>query len=137
VNEPFRFVTALTAVYDADGGVRGEVSYVWGKLTRRAHCSLCDITHSPWHRKREWDTFVHSVGVPVAVVHRNEQASEVAAASVPLPSVVAHTADGRVVRLLGPPELDLLAGSVSRFAASLQHALDVRQLTLSSTASQR
>ena len=32
-------------VYHADGGIIGELAYVWGKIRGTAHCALCDITH--------------------------------------------------------------------------------------------
>jgi len=32
-------------IYNADGSLLGEVSYVLAKYTGRGHCELCDITH--------------------------------------------------------------------------------------------
>jgi hypothetical protein len=46
-------VEELLGVYDADGGVRGELAYVWGRWRGGVHCSLCDITHTTWRRKQE------------------------------------------------------------------------------------
>ena len=43
--EPMTDLVGLVAVYHADGGVRGELSYVLGRLLGTAHCALCDITH--------------------------------------------------------------------------------------------
>ena len=37
---------AIWGVYHADGGIVGELRYVFGKLIGTAHCALCDITHS-------------------------------------------------------------------------------------------
>ena len=37
---------AIWGVYHADGGIVGELRYVFGKLRGTAHCALCDITHS-------------------------------------------------------------------------------------------
>jgi hypothetical protein len=42
-----RPVRRLVGVYDADGTLRGEVGYWVGARLGRAHCALCDITHSP------------------------------------------------------------------------------------------
>lgn len=96
----------LVGVYDADGGLRGEVAYLVGKLQGR-HCSLCDITHSPIRRRREWDAFVSSLPVPFEVVHRNERDEAVAIATAGRePCVVAQTDDGRVIVLLDSAELD-------------------------------
>ena len=102
-----RMVTRLTGVYHADGGVRGELRYVFGKVLGTAHCALCDITHGHLRRKREWDAFVAGLPVPFDAVHLNERSAEVRAATEGLsPCVVAHTGDGVEVVLaaddLGP-----------------------------------
>lgn len=52
--EPAVVVVEVLGIYDADGGLRGEMSYVVGKLLGRAHCGLCDITHSAVRRRRAW-----------------------------------------------------------------------------------
>lgn len=109
-------VERIVGVYDADGGLAGEARYVFGKLIGTAHCSLCDITHSPVRRKREWDRFVDELDVPFSLLHRNEQDEIVAAftATTGLPVVVAMTSSGPEV-LASPEELGTLDGSVARF----------------------
>ena len=42
-------------IYNADGSLLGEISYVVAKYTGRGHCELCDITHGTFRRKRSWD----------------------------------------------------------------------------------
>jgi hypothetical protein len=39
-------VIRLIGVYDADGGLRGEIAYLAGKLGGH-HCSLCDVSGTP------------------------------------------------------------------------------------------
>ncbi|MBK9559488.1 MAG: hypothetical protein IPO44_08015 [Candidatus Microthrix sp.] len=62
-------------------GVRGELSYVWGKLRRTAHCSLCSITHGLTRERRSWTNWRDGVPVPVTVLHRNERDPDVEALS--------------------------------------------------------
>lgn len=113
----------LTGVYDADGGLAGELRYVIGKVLGRAHCSLCDITHGALRPKAAWTRCRTSFGVPIDVVHRNERSAAVATATHGrLPAVVAHTDEGVVV-VLGPEELDGLGGDVDAFAERLRDAL--------------
>ena len=45
-------ITKLIGIYDADGGIFGEIKYFAGKLFSNKHCSLCDITHGK--SKNEW-----------------------------------------------------------------------------------
>ncbi len=107
----------LLGVYNADGGVRGELAYVVGHLLGRVECQLCDITHSPVRRKRAWDQFVQEFAIPVAVVHRNEVPAEFAQAVdvERLPAVYARYADGHVDEFVERSELARAAGSVEAF----------------------
>ncbi|GAA1672382.1 hypothetical protein GCM10009807_15650 [Microbacterium lacus] len=65
-------IVGYSGIYNADGGVGGEIRYVLGHLFGSAECSLCDITHSPVRRKPEWDRMVARVGLPIVLLHRNE-----------------------------------------------------------------
>ena len=118
-------IVELIGVYDADGGLRGEAAYVLGKLLGGAHCSLCDITHSPIRRKPEWDRYVASLGVPFILLHRNETPDDVRTAlqAAGLPAVIARLRDGSLLEVLGPAELDGLGGSVSALAAAVEGRL--------------
>ena len=124
-----RTVTSLIGVYDADGGLAGELRYAVGHLLGRAECSLCDITHGRLRRKAEFDDLRDRLGVPFDVVHRNERSPDVAAASGVLPCVVAVTGAGRDV-VLGPDDLRECAGDVERFERVLREALATRGLVL-------
>ena len=75
-DEPAVVVVEVLGIYDADGGLRGEMSYVVGKLLGRAHCGPCDITHSAVRRRRAWDRIVESHNIPVRLAHRNELTAE-------------------------------------------------------------
>ncbi|MEZ5114777.1 MAG: hypothetical protein R2737_00805 [Candidatus Nanopelagicales bacterium] len=133
--DPLRPVRRLTGVYHADGGLRGELAYVVGKALGRAHCALCDVTHSPVRRKREWDAYVSALGVPFDLVHLNERSPAVAAATgMATPAVLAHVpgagpAEDLVV-VLGPADLDTVGGDVAGFGAALGRALGRAGLAL-------
>ena len=115
-------IQRIVGVYDADGGLRGELAYLAGKLGGR-HCSLCDITHSPVRRRQAWDDYVATLPVPFAVVHRNERSAAVhSATDGQEPCVVAETTDGSVVMLLDAAALES-ARDVDGLAASLREAM--------------
>lgn len=116
-------VTELVGVYHADGGIRGELAYITGKLLGRAHCSLCDITHSPVRRKAEWDRYADGLGIPFRLLHLNELDPALEAAVDGRSPVVLGRESGEWVRLLEPERLDALGGSVAGFAAALEGAL--------------
>jgi hypothetical protein len=112
-------------VYDADGGLVGEARYLVGHLLGTTECALCDITHAPLRRKPEWDRMVADLDLPLAVAHRNEVPywARAAVDALPLPVVLARTADGHVIDLLGRTELEACGGSVSTFRDLLDEAL--------------
>ena len=116
-------VTEFVGVYDADGGIAGEAKYVVGHLLGRLECALCDITHGPVWRKKSFDVFRARLGVPFAVVHRNERSPEGEAATRDtLPCVVAKTASEWVV-VLGRDELSAFGGEVDELERGLEQAL--------------
>jgi hypothetical protein len=117
-------MTELIGVYHADGGVVGELAYLLGKARGAAHCGLCDITHGPLRRKRDWNEFAAALPVPFRLVHLNEREPEVESASRGrTPCVLARTTQG-IILLVGPAELDRCDGEVDRFKRSLAAALD-------------
>ena len=112
-------------VYDADGGLAGELRYVVGHLLGTAECALCDITHSPVRRKRTWDAMVAELDAPFDLRHRNEltEVETLALTPMGLPVVAAELADGAWVELLGRDALDACDGDVDTFARVLRAAV--------------
>jgi hypothetical protein len=122
-------VERLTMVYDADGGLRGELAYAV-RRARGDHCTLCDITHGTLREKPSFAELRCSLGIPVDVVHRNEQGSAIAAFTASTTGgqgacVVAHTADGLEL-LLDDADLAACRGDVDELAARLDAALSGR-----------
>ncbi len=115
-------------VYDADGGLVGELRYVVGHLIGRAECSLCDITHGPLRRKADFDDLVArltSAGHQVHVCHRNEQDESQAVAStgaLPCVLVADDAADG--VGRVAEPWTVLVDADALRSCAGRVDALD-------------
>ncbi len=118
-------VVEVVGIYDADGGVRGELTYVVQHLLGRTECALCDVTHGGVRRKPAWDAMVADLDVPVRLVHRNEAdtAERLLAASAGLPVVLGRRGGGDLRVLLTPDVLATLDGSVAAFAAALRAAL--------------
>jgi hypothetical protein len=127
-----RAVSRLVGVYRANGGPLGEVAYVLGKLLGRAHCSLCDVTHSPVRRKAEWNRMTAALGVPFDLVHVNQVTGELKAL-VPskdvAPAVLAEVS-GRLEVVLTAGEIEPLSGSVVAFERALTRSLRQRSLAL-------
>jgi hypothetical protein len=72
---------ALFGIYDADATIVGEVSYWIGARFGIRHCSLCDITHSLFTQKSEWQQCQKQLakehGVDFQAYHRNDAPAQV------------------------------------------------------------
>jgi hypothetical protein len=117
----------LTGVYNAEGSVLGELRYLAGRATGRAHCALCDITHGALREKSAWRDARSELPLAFEAVHLDERSdAERAASEGRTPCVLIHTADGRIELLLGPDELDRCAGSPQALVAAIERALAQR-----------
>jgi phage terminase large subunit-like protein len=116
-------VLRLVGVYDAEGTLRGELSYWVGARLGRAHCALCDVTHGLLRERRDWRECREAMPVPFDTYHLDDQPPAVRdAAQGVAPVVLAETAVGYVV-LLGPSQLEACSGSVASFSEALDRAV--------------
>lgn len=124
-------VATLIGVYDADGTLTGEITYLFEKLTGRGHCSLCDITHGWLGRRRRFTSCTSEIAVPFELFHRNDQPHDIRAMSVGrTPLVAARLTDGSVHEILGPAELSSCTGSPEKLFAAIDGALAARGWTI-------
>ncbi len=86
---------ALVGIYDADGGIVGELKYAYGKVRGRAHCALCDITHgyNPLG-KTSWKQALAESAVKIKMIHRNHADAAQLAAAKSLPCLLKSTSGG-------------------------------------------
>lgn len=130
--DPHDVVTELVGVYNADAGLVGEARYVVGSWFGKAHCALCDVTHSPFRRKKQWDTMVRDLAVPFSLDHLNDMPRDVGqlVAQHGAPLVAARLANGGIRVLLTPGDLEPLEGSVTGFEGLLRTTLANERLHL-------
>ncbi|MBT4206354.1 MAG: hypothetical protein HOI01_02610 [Proteobacteria bacterium] len=111
-------------VYNADSGFIGELKYFVGKLSGRADCALCDITHGPaWKGKAEWQNFLKETQISFDILHRNEQSGTLSIYTKDrLPCVVlAHGNNYEMV--MNPAELESFGGDTQQFLDCLSTKL--------------
>lgn len=112
-------VQQLIGIYDADATLWGEVSYWVGARLGRRHCSLCDITHGLFTRRRGWTACTEELPVEFVTFHRNDAPDDAKqAAGGRFPCVLERTTTG-VHMVLDPPAIEALQGEPQR----LLHAL--------------
>ena len=116
-------ISQLIGVYHANGSWRGELAYLVGKLSGRAHCALCDITHGVLWRRRSFDAYVATLPVGFELVHLDERSDDVAAASDGhTPCVLARTGTGLVV-LLDADDIASCHGNPARLRDDIDRAV--------------
>ena len=84
----------VVGIYNADGGLSGELRYALDKVLGRSDCALCELTHG-WNAfgKRSWRDACRASPVPIETVHRDEATASQLAAAGALPAVLIGEAD--------------------------------------------
>ena len=116
-------ITRLIGVYNANGGVLGELRYAVGKLTGRAHCGLCDVTHRGVSPRNDWRELAGRFSVPITLLHLNERTEEIRQATEGGTPCVLGEIGGHLVALMGPADLDACRGDVGVFESRLGEAV--------------
>jgi len=108
-------VAQLIGIYEANGSLRGELSYVLGKLFGTRHCALCDITHGAVSKKRTFAELEKELPIPITLVHLDERSEQVKAASEGhTPCVLLEDEDGLRI-FITASELEVCRGDVKCF----------------------
>ena len=116
-------IEKIYGIYHADGGIIGELSYVWGKITGTAHCSLCDITHKGISMKRDWKDFTNGLDVEFELLHLNEQTQVLADFTAGKTPCVVGEESGEMKILVDAESLEGCKKSVSSFESTLMSSL--------------
>ena len=122
-------IRRLVGIYDADGGLTGELRYLVARFRGRGHCSLCDITHGSLREKSAFRQCRARLGVPMELLHRNQRNDVADGFEFNLPCVLAET-DGELLCLLDATALESCQGDVDAFERSLREAASARGLVL-------
>jgi hypothetical protein len=118
-------IVRLVGVYDADGGLVGELRYIIGHVFHRAECALCDITHSWRGAKSEWKQCATALPVPIEVHHRNEiDETLLRFIDRRLPCVVGIRKSGEYEFLLGRDHLEQCGANVNAFDEMIRSTLE-------------
>ncbi len=120
----------LIGVYNADGGIVGEISYVLGHLIGIRSCSLCDISHSPINKKAAFKELEQHLlsehGIMVRMIHLNERNEcETKASEGREPCMLLEYPDQSISMFLDSTDLKALSGSVSSLKKLITSRLDM------------
>ncbi len=110
-------------IYHADGGLIGELSYVWGKIRGTAHCALCDITHKGVSLKKKWKQMASDLDFEIELLHLNEQFPELEKITSGKTPCVVVNRGGTLEVLIDADELERCGKSVDSFRETLESSL--------------
>ena len=119
-----RTMDRIYGVYNADGGIMGELAYVWGKIRGTVHCALCDITHRGVSKKKQWKEFENSLKVPIELLHINEQESSLAEFTVGKTPCVVGDYSGELRIVMNAYDLEECGKSVDKFESFISKIID-------------
>ena len=120
-------IEKIYGIYHADVGIIVELSYVWGKITGTAHCSLCDITHKGISMKRDWKNFTNSLDVDFELLHLNEQTQVLADFTAGKTPCVVGEELGEMKILVDAESLEGCNKSVSSFESTLMSSMGLEK----------
>ena len=120
----------LIGVYNADGGVAGELSYFFGHLIGIRSCSLCSISHSPIKKKASFKELENHLltehGIIVRMIHLNERNDrELKASEGREPCMLLEYPDQSISMFLDSTDLKALSGKVSSLKKLIALRLDL------------
>jgi hypothetical protein len=115
-------VDKVIGIYNARGSITGELAFLFGRLTGRTECALCDITHGPFKKKTAFSRAQQTLGVPFEILHLDELDSTLYSFKDSAPCVIAVRGSECSI-LLSKAELALCDSEVERFFDSLKAKL--------------
>jgi len=112
----------FVGIYNADSGIRGELTYALFKLSRKSSCSLCEITHgwNPFGRNT-WRTSRRDSGLDLTMIHRNKASAQQLDAVESLPAILKKT-DGNWSQVVSADQLLSAKNDFTKIFDLLNHS---------------
>ena len=105
----------IYGIYNANGGVVGELKYFIGKMMKNQHCELCDITHNLLGAKKLWKQFIDGLSISFTLLHLDEQPSDMVAYTLGKAPCILLKKEGQFSMMLDRKELEKCEGNVLSF----------------------
>ena len=115
-------IDKLIGIYNANGSITGEISFLFGKLTGQTQCALCDISHGPFKKKSAFSRAQQTLGIPFEILHLDELDATLCSFKQYAPCVVAIRGSECSI-LISKAELARCDSDVGRFFDSLKAKL--------------
>jgi hypothetical protein len=116
-------IDRVILVYNADSGLAAMLLDVIKKAAGREDCALCEITHSPVGKRRDWAACERRLEIAVEELHRDQLPRDWGISRSELPCVLGRSGDNRPAVLLTRAEIEACRGSVAELERRLRAAL--------------
>lgn len=113
----------IYCIYNADGTFLGELKYMVNKYLYGLKCSMCEITHNTFTKKKQWISKISGLNVNLKTVHLDEQKRDLFEFSKgKTPCVVKETEKGFSL-IFSDDDLNKFNGDVEFFMNSLKNKI--------------
>ena len=110
----------IYCIYNADGSILGEFKYFLKKYFYGLKCSMCEITHNSFTKKKEWERKLFNSKLKLKVLHLDEQPESLSKFSNgKTPCVIKKGQDGYKF-VFTKDELEEFNGNVDLFFEALK-----------------
>ena len=113
----------VIGVYHANGGLFGEVAYVFGRLFGTTECALCDLTHRLVSEKKRLRSWRCDLPYSLTFKHLNELSAQVASCVMNESPCLVLKHQGEVSILIDRHELTAMNGDEQSFMNCVESRL--------------
>ena len=114
----------IFCIYDAEGSIIGELTYLFKKIFKNFECSMCNITHGKVSTKKEWTTKLKSSRFNIEALHLDEQSTELKSFTKGIAPCVVASIDGKLTLVMNHSELTRIRGDVDIFFHQLEKKIE-------------
>ena len=123
--KPDKPIKRLYCIYNANGSLIGEISYLWKKLFSDFDCSLCNISHNTFTEKRIWKKEISNFKYELEMLHLDEQSEDLQSFTKGATPCVVSKGESGFKIILSESQLKKINGDVPLFFKELNNILSL------------
>jgi len=113
----------IYSIYNAEGSILGEITYLWKKLFLDFDCSLCNISHNTFTEKQLWKKEMSKFKYKLEMLHLDEQPEDLQMFTKDFTPCVVSKDESGFNLIMNRDQLNELNGSVHLFFKELNAKL--------------
>ena len=127
LKKPDKLVKKVYCIYNANGSLAGEISYMWKKILSGFDCSLCNISHNTFTEKRIWKKEISNFKYELEMLHLDEQSEDLQSFTKGATPCVVSKGESGFKIILSESELKKINGDVPLFFKKLNNTLSLHK----------